>query len=196
MVAVILCAVGLVGVAVVVVPAVIIAVSHVHSEVILQAEPEVLATADAHPIGVAVLVFVTPGVVPLAVMLASMFSVVGFIMAGCIEVEELVVGVGDEDTQLPLLPGAEDWAVEVVGSHEFPVLVIGEHITGIFVAPVEQLVVIMDSISVTAHDIVHHQVGLSQEIIVNLVEVIVLLRRKVQFVGHSIGQETCAGSDF
>ena len=190
-VALILCPVGLVGIAVIVVPNAFIAVSHVYSEVVLQVQTEVLASADAHLIGVSVLILVPVRVIPLAVILASVLATISVVVAWSVIVEELVVGVCHVDAQIPLLARAEDGTVEVIGLHELAILIIGEHITGILVAAVQQRVIIVDGIPISAHHIVHHLVGLIQEVVIDFVEVVILAWGEIQLVRHAVGKETC-----
>lgn len=69
------------------------------------------------------------------------------------------------------------------------ILTAGQYVADIVIAVIQILIVTIDGIAVTIDDIVHDTVDLIEEVKVNLVDIIVLPWREVQFVGHAVADE-------
>jgi len=120
---------------------------------------------------------------------ATMCSDVGLEVQRGIEIEECPVAVDGIDAERPLAASAVQWTVEVFAIQETAILTAGQYIADIVIAVIQILIVTVDGIAVTIDDIVHDTVDLIEEVEVNLVDIIVLPWRKVQFVGHAVADE-------
>ena len=160
--------------------------------------PEVVASTPAmnrtgtsiHVVAVA-----TASIVSVGEVVATVSSEVGVIDQRRIVVEEPRVGVVLIDAEQPVAGVGVDRTEEVVQSYKSQVLCLGHDVAQVVVAVIQVVVVTVDILGITIYHFVHERVDRCDEIVVDLVAVLILLRGKVQLVGHSIGQETCILAD-
>ena len=160
--------------------------------------PEVVASTPAmnrtgtsiHVVAVA-----TASIVSVGEVVATVSSKVGVIDQRRIVVEEPRVGVVLIDAEQPVAGVGVDRTEEVVQSYKSQVLCLGHDVAQVVVAVIQVVVVTVDILGITIYHFVHERVDRCDEIVVDLVAVLILLRGKVQLVGHSIGQETCILAD-
>ncbi len=124
-----------------------------------------------------------------------MTATIVLVTCRCIIIEERTVAIDGVDAEIPVATIAIDWAIEIVGSYEACVLTGIEHIAQVFIAVVEQTIILFDGIVVTIHYIVHDAIAGIDEVIVNLIHIVILEWSKVQLVCHAIAQEAGMGAD-
>jgi hypothetical protein len=86
-------------------------------------------------------------------------------------------------------------AEEVVAIHKPTVLTAAKHIHQIFVAHIEQIVIIVDGIIVSIHHIVEHLIHLIEEVKVDLVHILILTIRESELICHTITEEAGLATD-
>ena len=137
------------------------------------------------------LVSIYAGIVAVDKMDAVVGTVVGEVAGRNAEVVEAPVGVTLPDTQAPRMAYHIEGAEEVVAPHKPAVLTATEHVHEVFVAHVEQVVIVVYGVVVSVYHIVYHLIRLVEEIEVDLVDVVVLAVRQSELVAHTVGKEAC-----
>ena len=111
------------------------------------------------------------------------------------EVEVVAVGIAVPDAHPPRVTYHIYGTVEVVALHKLAVLTVAEHIHEVFVAHVEQVVVIVDGIVISVYHIVYHLIHLIEEVEVDFIHIVVLTVREPQLMSHTVGKEACLATD-
>jgi hypothetical protein len=98
------------------------------------------------------------------------------VMVGCGQaiVEVRAVGIMQVDAERPVRTRTVDRSVEVVPAKELAVLTATEHMAEVFVADVEQVVIIIDRVVVAEHDIIYDFIDVPEEVVVDFVHVVEL----------------------
>ena len=122
-------------------------------------------------------------------------SAIGMIARGGAIIVVVAVGVAGIDTHTPSVPVHIQRTVEVVALDEAAVLPAAKHIHEVFVAHIEQIVVVVDGVVVAVRHIVDNFVDLVEEVEVYLIHVFILAVAEAQFVAHTVGKETCLAAD-
>ena len=110
-------------------------------------------------------------------------------------VEEPMVRVDVEDAEQPVAGIRIDGAEEIVQRNKCQILGLRHDVAQVVVAVIQVIVVPVDILGITVHHLVHDGIDRCNEIIVDLIAVLNLLRREVKLVSHTIGQETCVLAD-
>ena len=156
--------------------------------VVVSAAPQTECTVEQ---GVVIQV----GIVAVGKVYAIVGATIGVIACGCAEIEVVAVGVAVPDTHAPCVSCHIYRTVEVVAIDKPAVLAAAENIHEVFVAHVEQIVVVVDGIVVAIHHIVDYLIHLIQEVKVDFIYVVVLTVRESQFVSHTVGKEARLATD-
>jgi hypothetical protein len=134
-------------------------------------------------------------IVAVGEVMTSVTSVIGVVDQRSIIVEEPMVRVDIEDAEQPVAGIRIDGAEEIVQRNECQILGLRHDVAQVVVAVIEVIVVPVDILGVTIDHLVHDGIDRCNEIIVDLIAVLNLLRREVKLVSHTIGQETCVLAD-
>ena len=159
---------------------------------------EVVTTASAMDgtlMGINVVMVAASTIVAVGKVMTSVTSVIGVVDQWSIIVEEPMVRVDVEDAEQPVAGICIDGAEEIVQRNESQVLSLRHDVTQVVVAVIEVIVVPVDILGITVHHFVHDGIDGGNEIVVDLIAVLNLLRREVKLVSHTIGQETCVLAD-
>jgi len=135
------------------------------------------------------------GIVAVSEVYAVVSTDIRVVTCGGAEVEVVAVGIAIPDTHTPRVTYHIYGAVEVVALHKPAVLAVAEHIHEVFVAHVEQVVVIVDGIVVSVHHIVYHLIHLIEEVEVDFIHIVVLTVRESEFMSHTVCKEACLATD-
>lgn len=159
---------------------------------------EVVATTSAMDgtlMGIHVVMIAASTIVAVREVVASVTSVIGVVDQRCIIVEEPMVRVDVEDAEQPVAGIRIDGAEEIVQRDECQILGLRHDVAQVVVAVIEVIVVPVDILGITIDYFVHDGIDGGNEIIVDLIAVLNLLRCEVKLVSHTIGQETCVLAD-
>ena len=159
---------------------------------------EVVATAtamDGTLMGIHVVMIAASSIVAMREVMTSVTSVIGVVDQRGIIVEEPMVRVDIEDAEQPVAGIRIDGAEEIVQRNECQILGLRHNVAQVVVAVIEVIVVPVDILGITVHHLVHNGIDRCNEIIVDLIAVLNLLRREVELVSHAISQETCVLAD-
>ena len=159
---------------------------------------EVVATAtamDGTLMGIHVVMIAASTIVAVGEVMTSVTSVIGVVDQRGIIVEEPMVRVDVEDAEQPVAGIRIDGAEEIVQRNECQILGLRHDVAQVVVAVIEVIVVPVDILGITVNHLIHDGIDRCNEIIVDLIAVLNLLRREVKLVSHTIGQETCVLAD-
>ena len=159
---------------------------------------EVVATTsamDGTRMCIHVVMIAASSIVAVGEVMTSVTSVIGVVDQRGIIVEEPMVRVDVEDAEQPVAGIRIDGAEEIVQRHECQVLGLRHDVAQVVVAVIEVIVVPVDILGITIDYFVHDGIDGGDEIIVDLIAVLNLLRREVELVSHAISQETCVLAD-
>lgn len=159
---------------------------------------EVVTTAsamDGARMGIHVVMIATSTIIAVGEVMTSVTSVIGVVDQWSIIVEEPMVRVDIEDAEQPVAGIRIDGAEEIVQRYECQILSLGHDVAQVVVAVIQIIVVPVDILGITVHHFVHDGIDGGNEIIVDLIAVLNLLRCEVKLVSHTIGQETCVLAD-
>lgn len=159
---------------------------------------EVVTTAsamDGTRMCIHVVMIAASSIVAVGEVMTSVTSVIGVVDQRGIIVEEPMVRVDIEDAEQPVAGIRIDGAEEIVQRNECQILGLRHNVAQVVVAVIEVVVVSVDILGITVHHLVHDGIDGGNEIIVDLIAVLNLLRREVKLVSHTIGQETCVLAD-
>jgi hypothetical protein len=159
---------------------------------------EVVTTAsamDGTRMGIHVVMIATSTIIAVGEVMTSVTSIIGVVDQRSIIVEEPMVRVDIEDAEQPVAGIRIDGAEEIVQRNECQILGLRHDVAQVVVAVIKVVVVPVDILGITVHHFVHNGIDGGNEIIVDLIAVLNLLRREVKLVGHTIGQETCVLAD-
>ena len=159
---------------------------------------EVVTTAsamDGTRMGIHVVMIATSSIVAVGEVMTSVTSVIGVVDQWSVIIEEPMVRVDVEDAEQPVAGIRIDGAEEIVQRNECQILGLRHDVAQVVVAVIEVLVVTVDILGITIDHLVHDGIDGGDEIIVDLIAVLNLLRREVELVSHTIGQETCVLAD-
>lgn len=84
---------------------------------------------------------------------------------------------------------------EVVAIHKLTVLTAAKHIHQIFVAHIEQIVIIIDGIVISKHHIVEHFINLIEEVKIDFIHIFILTIRESELISHTITEEAGLAAD-
>ncbi len=188
-------AVRLVAVAVVVtfVLLLVVALLDVYAEVTLLLIAAVAVVFDANWLHVAVIVLMAVAIAVVVIVfhiVTAVASLVSLIAVWSIEVEEAVVVVNRVDAEVPTATIAIDRTEQMLAIEELLILAIVQNVTEIIVAVVQDAIVMIDGITITKYYVIHDTVYAIDIIEVDLVNVIILIWREVEFISHAVAQET------
>lgn len=138
---------------------------------------------------------VNTGIVAMCKVDAVMSATIRMIACGNTEIEVVAVGIAVPDTHSPRTTCHIYGTIEVVALHKPAVLTVAEHIQEVFVAHVEQVVVIVNGIVVSIHHIIYHLIHLIEKIKIDLIYIVVLTVRESEFMSHTVGKESCLSTD-
>lgn len=159
---------------------------------------EVVTTTSAMDgtlMGIHVVMIAATTIVAVGEVMTSVTSIIGVVDQRSIIVVEPMVRVDVEDAEQPVAGIRIDGAEEIVQRNECQVLGLRHDVAQVVVAVIEVIVVPVDILGITVNHLVHDGIDGGNEIIVDLIAVLNLLRREVKLVGHTIGQETCVLAD-
>ncbi len=159
---------------------------------------EVVTTASAMDgtlMGIHVVMIAASTIVAVGEVMTSVTSVIGVVDQRSIIVEEPMVRVDIEDAEQPVAGIRIDGAEEIVQRNECQILGLRHDVAQVVVAVIEVIVVPVDILGITIYHLVHDGIDGGNEIIVDLIAVLNLLRREVKLVSHTIGQEACVLTD-
>ena len=159
---------------------------------------EVVTTAsamDGTRMCIHVVMIAASSIVAVGEVMTSVTSVIGVVDQRGIIVEEPMVRVDVEDAEQPVAGIRIDGAEEIVQRNECQILGLRHDVAQVVVAVIEVIVVSVDILGITVHHLVHDGIDGGNEIIVDLIAVLNLLRREVKLVSHAISQETCVLAD-
>ena len=159
---------------------------------------EVVATAtamDGTLMGIHVVMIAASTIVAVGEVMTSVTSVIGVVDQRGIIVEEPMVRVDVEDAEQPVAGIRIDGAEEIVQRNECQILGLRHDVAQVVVAVIEVIVVPVDILGITVNHLIHDGIDRCNEIIVDLIAVLNLLRREVKLVSHTIGQEACVLAD-
>ena len=159
---------------------------------------EVVTTAsamDGTRMCIHVVMIATSSIVAVGEVMTSVTSVIGVVDQWGIIVEEPMVRVDVEDAEQPVAGIRIDGAEEIVQRNECQILGLRHDVAQVVVAVIEVIVVPVDILGITIDYFVHDGIDGGDEIIVDLIAVLNLLRREVELVSHAISQETCVLAD-
>ena len=159
---------------------------------------EVVTTASAMDrtrMCIHVVMIAASSIVAVGEVMTSVTSVIGVVDQRGIIVEEPMVRVDVEDAEQPVAGIRIDGAEEIVQRNECQILGLCHDVAQVVVAVIKVVVVPVDILGITVHHLVHDGIDGGNEIIVDLIAVLNLLRREVKLVSHTIGQETCVLAD-
>ena len=142
-----------------------------------------------------VVMIATSAIVAVGEVMTSVTSVIGVVDQRSIIVEEPMVRVDVENAEQPVAGIRIDGAEEIVQRNECQILSLRHDVAQVVVAVIEVIVVPVDILGITVDHLVHDGIDGGNEIIVDLIAVLNLLRREVKLVSHTIGQETCVLAD-
>lgn len=152
--------------------------------VVVAHTPETEASVEEH-------VMIHAGIVAVGKVDAVVGSAIGVVAHGRTEVEVVAVGIALPDAHTPRVAHHVEGTVEVVAADKLAVLAVAEHIHEVFVAHVEQVVVVVHRIVVSVYHIVNHLVHMIEEVEVYLIHILILTVREAQLVPHAVAQEAC-----
>lgn len=159
---------------------------------------EVVATTsamDGTRMCIHVVMIAASAIVAVRKVMTSVASVIGVVDQRSIIVEEPMVRVDVEDAEQPVAGIRIDGAEEIIQRNECQILSLRHDVTQVVVAVIEVIVVPVDILGIAVHHFVHDGIDRCNEIIVDLIAVLNLLRREVKLVGHAVGQEACVLAD-
>jgi len=153
----------------------------------------VVAIAPGHP-DVIVVAHIACKVVAVAIetiviVNAEVRSGIDVIDAGKPVVEVVTVVVPLVDAEDEVRAGVVDGTVEILPSQEFLELTATEHIAQVFVAEVEQIIIVVDCIVVAINHVVNHLIDIPEEVVVDFIDIYPLFVGEPQFITHPVGQE-------
>ena len=122
-------------------------------------------------------------------------SAIGMIARGGAIIVVVAVGVAGIDTHTPSVPVHIQRTVEVVALDEAAVLPAAKHIHEVFVAHIEQIVVVVDGVVVAVRHIVDDFVDLVEEVEVYLIHIFILAVAESKLVSHTVSEESCFTAD-
>ena len=111
------------------------------------------------------------------------------------EIEVVAVRIVCIDTQAPGITCHIEGTVEVLTIDKTTVLATTKHVHEVFVAYIEQVIIVIYGIIVSVYNIIYHLIYLIEEVEVDLIYIIILTIAKAKFVTHTVGKETSLTTD-
>lgn len=130
-------------------------------------------------------------IVAIDVMYAIVSTNVSMIVHGYTEVEIVVVRILCIDTHSPSIAYHIDGAVEIVPIDKSTVLTTAKHIHKVFVAHIEQIIVVVYCIVISIYNIIDNLIHLKEEVKINFIYIFVLTIVQSELISHTVGKETC-----
>lgn len=171
-------------------------IATVYAEIVLGIVVMMLAATDGVMTHIAVIALIAPtGAVVVARSAVIVGAAIGSEATGCIIVEETVIAIDAMDAECPISTRAVNRTEEVVTLHEHAILTTGEYVAEILISLIQQFIVLVDSVAITANYIVHYTVDSVYIIEIDFVNVIILSWGQIEFVSHAVAQEAGIGTD-
>ncbi len=143
-----------------------------------------------------VIVAMCASIVATRMIVTCMGTMIMIVDAWHIVIEMGQVMVDLMDTEQPTTSCSVDRTEEIIQTHESAILYLVQDITKVIIAPIQIVIVAVDSIIVTINYSIHNRINRGDEVIVDLIAILILLRGKIEFVCHTIAQETSILTNF
>ena len=109
---------------------------------------------------------------------AVVCTIIIMIIQGHIEVEIVAVTIAAPYSHRPFATNQMYGTEEVVAIHKPTILTAAKHIHQVFVAHIEQIVIIIDGIIISKHHIVEHFINLIEEVKIDFIHIFILTIRE------------------
>ena len=184
-----------IAIAIVIIIGLLVAVAQVRAEVVATMVIEGVRTHYPRITSEAVSAIIAVDVVAVRIVRTAVSAVILLVDDRSIVVVERTIAVNRVDTEVPRRTACVDGSIEVGLRHEANVLACRHDKAQVVITIVEIAIIAIDGIVVSVHHIGHKGRYVIDEIIVDLVAILILHGGKVQFVCHTIGEETCVITD-
>ena len=115
---------------------------------------------------------------------------VGTIMIWSREIEMIVIGIRDVNTEVPTVSTGIDGAVEILCLHKASILPAAKHPAEIVISYIQIIIITIERPLIAIQYIIHQIAYAGNEIIIDFIHIIVLLGVQIQLISHFIGEET------
>lgn len=139
----------------------------------------------------AVMVAMSTGIISVRMIMTRMSTMIVIIDARHIVIEKGEVVIDLMDTEQPAACYRIDRTEEVIEAHEGTILNLGHDVTEVIVTPIQILVIAIYGIVMAINHTIHDRIDRLYEVVVDLVAIFVLLGGELEFVCHTIAEETC-----
>lgn len=139
----------------------------------------------------AVMVTMSAGIISVRMIMTRMSTMIVIIDARHIVIEKSEVVIDLMDTEQPATCYRIDRTEEVIEAHEGTILNLGHDVTEVIVTPIQILVIAIYGIVMAINHTIHDRIDRLDEVVVDLVAIFVLLGGELEFVCHTVAEETC-----
>lgn len=124
------------------------------------------------------------------IVVMTMSSAIRFIMIRLGEIEVVMVHIHQVNTKSPGIIGYKKRTEEVFPIHKLMILSCCKYPPEVIVPIIQVTIIIIQSPFVPIQHFIHYIAHLVYKIVIDFIHIIILPCRKVQLVGHLVGQET------
>lgn len=129
-------------------------------------------------------------IAPVIVISTVMPPVVSSVMIRLGIIIETYIRIDDINPEIPAVSRSKNRPVEILHSQKPYILAAGQHPAEIVIAQVEHIVIVFQRPGISGDHIVHEVTDIINEIKIDLIDILHLPGRQVQFVCHPVCQET------
>ena len=135
--------------------------------------------------------FVASAVIACIIIMCAIVSAhIRAVVIGTGEVEMVMIGIRDVNTEVPTIATGINRPVEILGLHKAVVLATTQHPAEVIIAHIQIVIIAVERPFISKQHIIHHIAYTGDEVIIDFIYIIVLLGVQVQFISHLIGEET------